>query len=79
MSDKKEATKTEPAATPATAKPWYKSLTIQGLIAAVVVLVVLPRMGVEIDPSMTKEINLALIGWVVVGLRSAQGDGLSIK
>lgn len=74
MSKNKEAD-TQAAA----AKPWYKSLTIQGLIAAVVVLVVLPRVGVEIDPSMTKEINLALISWVVVGLRAAQGDGLSIK
>ena len=74
-----EGKKTEAAAAETAAKPWYKSLTIQGLIAAVLVLVVLPRMGVEIDPSMTKEINIALISWVVVGLRSAQGDGLSIK
>jgi len=76
MSDDKKA---ETAAAETAAKPWYKSLTIQGLIAAVVVLIVLPRMGVEIDPSMTNEINLALISWVVVGLRRAQGDGLSIK
>lgn len=60
-------------------KAWYKSLTVQGLVAAIVVLCVLPRIGVELDPAWSNEITMALVGWVVVGLRNAQGDGLSLK
>jgi hypothetical protein len=73
-----EAKKAE-APTTTEGKPWYKSLTIQGLIAAVVVLCVLPRMGIEIDAAYNTEIMVALVGWVVTGLRNSTGTGLTIK
>lgn len=59
------------------AKKWYKSTTIQALVASVVVLVVLPRMGIEIPAEYSTEIYAALAGAVILGLRKASG-GLSL-
>ena len=59
------------------AKKWYKSTTIQALVASAVVLVVLPRMGIEIPAEYSTEIYAALAGAVILGLRKASG-GLAL-
>ena len=56
-------------------KSWYKSLTVQGVLAALVVLVVLPRLGVELPAEYLTEIY-AVSAAVVLGLRNASGGGI---
>ena len=64
--------------TPAGAlKKWYKSTTIQAVVASVVVLVVLPRLGIEVPAEYSTEIYAALASAVILGLRKASG-GLSL-
>lgn len=62
---------------PTVGKPWYRSITVQAVAAGLVVLVVLPRLGVEIPADYTADIYTALAGWIVVGLRNASGGGLT--
>tara|TARA_Y100001963_G_scaffold56230_1_gene78621 strand:+ start:473 stop:682 length:210 start_codon:yes stop_codon:yes gene_type:complete len=57
-------------------KSWYKSLTVQGVLAALVVLVVLPRLGVELPAEYLTEIYAAVSAAVVIGLRNASGGGI---
>ena len=57
-------------------KSWYKSLTVQGVLAALVVLVVLPRLGVELPAEYLNEIYAAVSAAVVIGLRNASGGGI---
>ena len=57
-------------------KSWYKSLTVQGVLAALVVLVVLPRLGVELPAEYLTEIYAAVSAAVVLGLRNASGGGI---
>ena len=63
----------------ASGKPWYKSMTMQGLAAAVVVLCVLPRLGIEVPAEYASDIMAAVVSWAVIGLRNAQGSGLALK
>ena len=60
----------------ATPKSWYKSITVQAVLAALVVLVVLPRVGVELPAEYLTEIYSAVAAAVVLGLRNASGGGL---
>ena len=71
MSEKKEETKPAPAAE--SGKKWYKSTTIQAVCAAIVVLVVLPRFGVEVPAEYSTEVYAALASAVIIGLRKASG------
>ena len=61
----------------AVGKPWYKSLTVQSVIAAVVVLVLLPRLGVALPAEYMAEIYAAVSAAVVLGLRNSSGGGLT--
>jgi len=61
----------------AAGKSWYKSVTVQAVLAAVVVLVVLPRVGVELPAEYLTEIYGAVAAAVVLGLRNASGGGLT--
>ena len=59
-------------------KKWYRSTTIQAIVAAVIVLVVLPRLGIEVPKEYTTEIYAGLASAVIIGLRKASGSGLSL-
>lgn len=59
------------------AKKWYRSTTIQALVASIVVLVVLPRLGIEVPAEYSTEIYAALASAVIIGLRKASG-GLAL-
>jgi len=61
----------------ATGKSWYKSITVQAVLAAVVVLVILPRVGVELPAEYLTEIYGAVAAAVVLGLRNASAGGLT--
>lgn len=76
MSEEKKGKEVE-ATAPTPAKKWYKSTTIQAIAASIIVLVVLPRLGVEIPAEYSTEIYTALASAVIIGLRKASG-GLSI-
>ena len=65
------------ATAPSAAKKWYKSTTIQAIAASIIVLVVLPRLGIEVPSEYSMEIYAALASAVIIGLRKASG-GLSI-
>jgi len=58
-------------------KAWYRSMTVQAVAASLVVLVVLPRLGVELPTEYVGDIYAALAGWIVVGLRNASAGGLT--
>ena len=76
MSKKEESAAVE-AVEETGSKKWYKSTTIQGMIGAVIVLVVLPRIGVELPQEYLTEIYTAVAGWIVFGLRKSTG-GISL-
>ena len=62
---------TETETVDASAKKWYKSTTIQAVIAAIVVLVVLPRFGIEVPEDYSQDVYIGLASLVAVGLRKA--------
>ena len=57
-------------------KPFYKSKTILALIAGVLAMVVLPRLGYPMPEEYVAEIQLAIVSLVVVGLRDGNGSKL---
>ena len=63
--------------TQAAGKSWYKSLTVQSVIAAVIIVVLLPRLGVELPAEYLTEIYAAVSAAVVLGLRHSSAGGLT--
>ena len=59
-------------------KIWYKSKTVLALLAAVVCVAVLPRLGYPLPEEYSKEILTGLVAVILYGLRDAQG-GIDIK
>ena len=59
-------------------KVWYKSKTVLALIAAVICVAVLPRLGYPLPEEYSKEILTALVAVILYGLRDAQG-GIDMK
>ena len=54
-------------------KKFYKSKTVIGIILALVIVVVLPRLGVELPAEYSNDIWAALAAFIVFGLRDASG------
>ena len=58
-------------------KPFYKSKTVLSLVAAIVIIAVLPRLGYAVPEEYVNDVYLALVSLVVVGLRDGGTAGLS--
>lgn len=54
-------------------KNWYQSKTVMAIIAAVLCVAVLPRLGYPLPEEYSNEIFTALVALILYGLRDAQG------
>jgi len=55
-------------------KNWYQSKTVIAIIAAVLCVAVLPRLGYPLPAEYSNEILTGLVALILYGLRDAQGS-----
>jgi len=55
-------------------KPFYKSKTILALVAAIIVIAVLPRLGHPVPEEYLRDVYLAITTAIIVGLRDGAGS-----